>query len=150
MLKRNDIELYKKKELSSQKTLLVKKMDFTFNDQESQIISITDLSAYIKLKKEEDTVHFLSALNASVHHEMITPIKTTIDIAKRLLKKFLKIPQERKMIETILLASQFILLHAHDFLDKQIIEHGSFIALNQRCRIDVAVAEMVQIMNYTL
>ena len=92
-------------------------MDFTFDDQECQIINITDLSAFVKLKKQEDTTNFLKTLNASVHHEMVTPIKTTIDIAQRLLKKLQKYPQERKMIETILLSSQFILLHTHDFLD---------------------------------
>ena len=70
---------------------------------------------------------------------MVTPIKVTIDIAQRLLKKLQKYPQERKMIETVLLSSQFILLHTHDFLDKQIIEHGSFVAVYQKSRVDEAV-----------
>ena len=52
MLKRTDIQLYAEDRLSSLKTLLVKKMDIMFDDQECQIINITDLSAYIGLKKE--------------------------------------------------------------------------------------------------
>ena len=74
---------------------------------------------------------------------MVTPLKTTVDIARMLVKKMQKYPQERKMIETILLSSQFVLLHTHDFLDKQIIDHGRFIAVNQQSRVVDAVTEMI-------
>ena len=69
----------------------------------------------------------LRTLNSSVHHEMLTPLKANVDIAERLIKCLAKFKQEKKMAETILLSSQLIMLHAHDFLDQRIIENGSFI-----------------------
>ena len=80
-------------------------MDFMFADKECQIINITDLTAYTKLKKEEDTNRLLKTLNASVHHELLTPVKTMIEISERLVKKMSNFPQEKRMVETMLLSS---------------------------------------------
>ena len=99
------------------KTFIVKRMDFIFEDQECQIINVTDLTAYTKLQKEEDENKLLKMLNASIHHEMLTPVKTMIEISQRLVSKLSKFPQEKRMVETMLISSQFILMHAHDFLD---------------------------------
>ena len=68
-------------EKAVKKTIIVKRMDFMFQEKECQIINITDLTAYIKLQKEEDTNRLLKTLNASVHHEMLTPVKTMIEIS---------------------------------------------------------------------
>ena len=87
------------------KTIIVKRMDFMFQEKECQIINITDLTAYIKLQKEEDTNRLLKTLNASVHHEMLAPVKTMIEISQRLIKKLSSFPQEKKMVETMLLSS---------------------------------------------
>ena len=76
-----------------------------FADKECQIINITDLTAYTKLKKEEDTNRLLKTLNASVHHELLTPVKTMIEISERLVKKMSNFPQEKRMVETMLLSS---------------------------------------------
>ena len=54
------------------------------------------------------------------------------------------------MIETILLSSQFILMHTHDFLDQQIIEHGNFVPYFEVQNIIDAIVEMVQIMNFSV
>lgn len=87
------------------KTIIVKRMDLIFDENECQIINFTDLTAYKMLQKEEDTNRLLKTLNASVHHEMLVPTKTMIDIAKHLIKKLKNFPQEKKMLETILLSS---------------------------------------------
>ena len=133
-----EIEVYQKKELLESKvtpdkeanwmTIIVKRINFIFDEKECQLINFTDLTAFTQLQKEVDTNRLLKTLNASVHHEMLVPIKTMIEIAERLVKKFKSFPQEKKMVETILLSSQFILMHAHDFLDQQIIEHGNFVS----------------------
>ena len=80
-------------------------MDLFFDEKECQIINFTDLTAYKMLQKEEDTNRLLKTLNASVHHEMLVPTKTMIDISKHLIKKLKNFPQEKKMLETILLSS---------------------------------------------
>ena len=98
-------------------------MDIIFDEQECQIINITDLSAYVKLRKQEDTNQLLKTLNTSVHHEMLTPLKTMIEICQRLILKLKNYSQEKRMLETVLFSSQLLLMHSHDFLDQRIIEH---------------------------
>ena len=77
----------------------------TFKDIECTVINFTDISSYKRLKQEEETNHLLKTLNASVHHEMITPLKANIDIAERLIKCLKKFAQQKKMAETILISS---------------------------------------------
>ena len=134
----------------AQKTIIVKRMDFMFQEKECQIINITDLTAYIKLQKEENTTRLLKTLNASVHHELLTPVKTMIEISQRLIKKMSKYPQEKKMVKTLLLSSQFIMMHAHDFLDQQLIEHGSFAPHFDTGFLGDAISEIVEMMSYSV
>ena len=131
-------------------TIIVKRINFIFDEKECQLINFTDVTAYTKLQKEEDTNRLLKTLNTSVHHEMLVPIKTMIEIAERLIKKFKSFPQEKKMVETILLSSQLILMHAHDFLDQQIIEHGNFVPYFEVHNMIDSINEMVQIMNFSV
>lgn len=83
----NTVEVYKmvkpsdNGEETTEKTLIVKRMDFMFDEKECQIINITDISAYIKLEKTQTTNKLLKTLNTSVHHEMLTPLKTIIEIS---------------------------------------------------------------------
>ena len=125
-------------------------MDFMFDEKECQIINITDISAYIKLEKTQTTNKLLKTLNTSVHHEMLTPLKTIIEISQRLVTKFKNFPIEMNMIKTVLLSSKFLSMHAHDFLDQQIIEHGTFVPHYDIGRVETAISEMVQIMNYSI
>ena len=145
----NAVEVYKMVKPSSngkektEKTLIVKRMDFMFDEKECQIINITDISAYIKLEKTQTTNKLLKTLNTSVHHEMLTPLKTIIEISERLVTKFKNFPIEMNMIKTVLLSSKFLSMHAHDFLDQQIIEHGTFIPHYDIGRVETAISEMV-------
>ena len=88
----------------AKKTVIVKRMDFTFQDKECKIINFTDLTSYMKLQKEENSNRLLKTLNASVHHEMLTPVKTIIEISERLLSKMSSFPQEKKMVKTMRLS----------------------------------------------
>ena len=100
-------------------TIIVKRMKLNFNDdQASTVINLTDISTYIKLKKEEETNTLLKTLNASVHHEMIVPLQVNVEMAHRLKKKLKKFVHEKQLVENILISSKLVLLHAHDFLDK--------------------------------
>ena len=60
-------------------------MDFYFDDYECQILNITDITSYKRLEQEKEKNRILKTLNASVHHEMLTPTKIIIEICKRLL-----------------------------------------------------------------
>ena len=103
-------------------------MTLDFNDdQPSLLVNLTDISTYIKLKEQEDKNTLLKTLNASVHHEMIVPLQVNVEMAKRLKKRLNRFPFERRLIENIIISSQLVLMHSHDFLDKQLIERGVFV-----------------------
>lgn len=64
-------------------------------------------------------------LNTSVHHEMVCPLKTNLEMAERLLKR-LNEPDLMEMVLTILASSHLVLLHTNDLLDQRIIQNGTF------------------------
>ena len=136
--RRDEVESYKMQALNvmdndeenaiqaGDRIIIVKRIEMTFNEKECFVINFTDITAYKRLEKEEETNHLLRTLNSSVHHEMITPLKANVDISERLIKCLKKFPHEKKMVQTILISSQMVLLHANDFLDQKLIENGSF------------------------
>ena len=73
-----------------------------------------------------------------------------IEISERLVKKMSKFPQEKRMVETMLLSSQLILMHTHDFLDQQLIEHGKFVPYYDTGFLKDAISEIVQMMSYSV
>ena len=64
---------------------------------------------------------------ASVHHEMVVPLKVNVEMAERLINILADTPSELKLAENILIASNLVLMHAHDFIDQRLIEKGSFV-----------------------
>ena len=115
-------------------------MNFTFNDEKCVMISFTDISTFQQLKHEQEMNNLLKTLNASVHHEMLVPLKVNVEMAHRLLKSLKKFPVERKLCENILISSNIVLLHANDFLDQTLIERGVFVP----CFIESSVYETIQ------
>ena len=75
-----------------------------FNDVECQVLNFNDITSYKRLEEEEEMSRLLKTLNASVHHEMIGPLKTSVDICKRLVVK-LPNKEEKRMVQTVLLSS---------------------------------------------
>ena len=95
-------------------------MDLIFNEKECQVLNFTDMTMYLKLKREEDKNKMLSALNMSVHHEMLGPLKVNVDASTHLIKHLNRENTNfltRNMAQTILVSSKLLLLHAHDLLD---------------------------------
>ena len=54
----------------------------------------------------------MKALNASVHHEILSPIKVQIEACKYLLRRKEKSDHERDMMKIILFSSNFMKMHA--------------------------------------
>ena len=111
-----------------------------FNEVECVVINFTDISTYQRLKIQEENNNLLKTLNASVHHEMVVPLKVNIEMAERLKKSLKKFPYERKLIENILISSNMVLLHANDFLDQTLIERGVFVP----CFIEGSIYEAIE------
>ena len=67
-------------------------MKLSFNEVESRVINFTDITSYIRLKHEEEVNNLLRTLNASVHHEMVVPLRVNIEMADRLKNKLKNFP----------------------------------------------------------
>ena len=72
-------------------------MDLIFNDTECQVLNFADITAFKRLKQEEESNRLLKMLNTSVHHEMIAPLKANINISERLIKLLINLPVAQKM-----------------------------------------------------
>ena len=108
------------------KTIIVNRMNLLYSEEDCVVINFTDISTFQKLKVQEENVNLLKTLNASVHHEMVVPLKVNIEMAERLKSSLSKFPFERRLCESILISSNMVLLHANDFLDQTLIEKGIF------------------------
>ena len=80
------------KDSEDTKTIIVKRMKLSFNEVESTVINFTDITSYIRLKHEEEVNNLLKTLNASVHHEMVVPLRVNIEMADRLKSKLKNFP----------------------------------------------------------
>ena len=69
----------------------------------------------------------LKLLNATVHHEMLSPLKSNVILSKRLLTQT-KFANEnvRDMVKTLCVSSELLLHHSNDLLDYRIIKNGGF------------------------
>ena len=68
-------------------------MHMTFNDKECQVLNFTDITTQKRLKLEEEKSEMLTALNTSVHHEMLSPLKSNVEFSQRLIRDLCKQPQ---------------------------------------------------------
>jgi len=85
-MKHNLVDVENRNPSERRRSLIVQRMDLTFNDTDCQVLNFTDITTYEKLKREEEMSSRLKALNASVHHEMLGPLKANVDICRRLIK----------------------------------------------------------------
>ena len=60
-----------------------------------------------------------------MHHEILTPLKVTVQIAERL-KTLEDVTQLPEMAQIVSVSSKLVLFHANDLLDHRIIQNGSF------------------------
>ena len=75
------------------------------------MICFTDITAYQLIEKKEEEKRILLALNTTVHHEMLAPLKATMDISMHLYEEINQ-KELKKMAELIFMSTQMIFLHA--------------------------------------
>ena len=61
-------------------------MEIVFDDRESQLLTLTDITIHRKLELQENKNHILTMMNANMHHEIVTPLKVNINVAEKLSK----------------------------------------------------------------
>ena len=77
--------------------LIVKRIELVFNEKECQVLHFTDVTTYVRLKEQEETNRLLKAINIFVHHEMLAPLRSNIQIAQRL-KKTLTTATQKQLV----------------------------------------------------
>ena len=93
------------------RSFIVTRVELNFNYKRAQLICFTDITAYQLIEQKEEEKRILLALNTTVHHEMLAPLKATMDISMHLYNSIKK-KELKKMAELIFMTTQMIFLHA--------------------------------------
>ena len=102
-------------------------MNIIYNDSECKALQFTDITANQKFRREQEKRRMLQFLNATVHHEMLSPLKSNVILTKRLLNDTMfENKKVKDMIKILSVSSELLLHHSNDLLDYRIIKNGSF------------------------
>ena len=124
-------------------------MEIIFNGKESQLLTLTDITIHKKLEAQENKNRLLTTMNASMHHEILTPLKVNIQIAEKL-SKLQDITQLKEMAQIVSVSSKLVLFHANDLLDHRIFESGNFAPAYIYASVSNALFEIVEMMRWTI
>ena len=124
-------------------------MKITFDGKASILLTFTDTTAEKRLELQEHKNRLLTTLNASMHHEILTPLKVTIQIAERL-KTLEDFSQLKEMAQIVSVSSRLVLFHANDLLDHKIIQNGSFAPAYTYTSVHEALLEIVDMISWTM
>ena len=106
------------------------------------MVNFNDISTYKKLKQEMSNHQLFKQLHTTVHHEMLAPLRSIVDVCERLMR-IVSCKETKELVQIIFIASQMVLMHANDLLDQRIIENGSFVPNITSSSIKEALEEMV-------
>ena len=103
----DDLEAYimHDEEGTEPKTLIVNRSTLIINEKESTVMSFSDITAYKRLKKQEEISNLLRAINMTVHHEMLAPLKANIEICGRLIKLLKDHSVQKDMAQILFVSS---------------------------------------------
>ena len=62
-------------------TLIVKRLDLTFNNRDCQLITFIDITAFRNLDKAKKMTQTLKIMNRAVSHELLAPLSSTVQLA---------------------------------------------------------------------
>ena len=105
------------------RTLIVKRTKLTFNDKTCQVVNFQDVTTFKRLKLVEEKSAVLNKVVSSVYHEMIGPLKNSVELAVQLVRS-LRNSEYREMAQIILICNKQVMLRATDFLDQKLLENG--------------------------
>jgi K+-sensing histidine kinase KdpD len=97
-------------------------------------VHIRDVTEYLKLQEEQQRVHLMKTLQATLTHDMMTPIINIKFFASEMLKAGLKcdMQQLQKFHSLVLHSGKLIQGRVKDLLDQNLIEHNSFTPVQMR------------------
>jgi signal transduction histidine kinase len=89
----------------------------------------------------------MESLNATVSHEMMTPINFIVAFADQILGST-KDESIQKFAGVISKTSKLLKLNLKDLLDRNLMENGALEPVYQRHKLSAAIEEVVEIMQY--
>ena len=113
-----------KKDIHDQ-SLIVNRVPIRFDGRDCRLLTFTNLTSYKKLKEQEEMAQRIETMNASIHHEMLTPLAINVEVADRL-KEQVQGDDLKDMAEVIVVNSKIVMFHANDLLDSKIMQNGKF------------------------
>ena len=131
--------------------ILVKRLNIIYNDSECKALRFTDITANQKFRKEQEKRRMLQFLNVTVHHEMLSPLKSNVILTKRLLNDTMfENKKVKDIIKILSVSSELLLHHSNDLLDYRIIKNGSFMPQYTTASLASSVIDTVELSKSTL
>ena len=144
-LRKQDKSINKAPEENFDRSIVLKRSSLIFNDEDCEVISISDITSLKQLQEKEKTHNLLKALNATVHHEMLAPLKANAE-ASKFLSEFSKDEKDRELAYAIHISNRLLLNHMQDLLDHSIISNDGFMPKFSCGSITDSINEVVVMM----
>ena len=69
-------------ESDQDRQIIVTRLNIDFNNKDCKLVTFTDITFKKKFEQQEEKSQLLATLNASVHHELITPLNINVHVAE--------------------------------------------------------------------
>ena len=88
-------------------------------------------------------------MNASIHHEMLTPLAINVELADRLQQQVTS-DEHKDMAQVLIVNSKIIMFHVNDLLDSKVIQVGKFVPAKTHQYVGKTIQEITNIISWTL
>lgn len=105
------------------KFVQISHQQLTFNSKPCTMLTIRDQTDFLKLENSENQNKMLSVLNATVSHEMMTPLRCIISFGEAAALDA-KQPQQKRKIDLIVSTAKLLTCQFKDLLDRSLLEKG--------------------------
>lgn len=119
-------EADQQKDLENKEIIMFKKGQIQFQNSESTMIVIKNITQLVKYERVKIENHFYEMLTATVSHEMRTPLNAIISLLYSLEHHLGHSPQGKKLLRIIQNSSKILLFLVNDMLDIFQIKNGKF------------------------
>jgi signal transduction histidine kinase len=128
-----------------QKYLIIRYQNLTYDNKDRHMLTIRDISKLRDLEKAESKNAYMNALNATVTHELITPLICILTFANGILKA-VSDPFVQSQTKMILSSAKLMRLLVSDLLDRSKAELGKLTFSKSKANITQLTREVFSLM----
>lgn len=120
---------------------MIKKETFIYNDEECLLVLIRDVTDFEQLQETRQKVRMMEMLQATVSHDLISPVNNIKLFADSMLQHALKrnIREVRRSHTMIVDSARIAQCRFKDLLDQSLIENNSFVPSRERFEPEQAI-----------